>query len=111
MKQFERNCVLNKDLAEYTSWKIGGPADIFFMPNSRSDLSHFLGEYDDDVVWLGNGTNALVRDGGIRGAVISTRKSFNKIELIDKANHFFKGREQELRIEIEKYIKEKTALI
>ena len=86
MKQFEKNCVLNKDLADYTSWKIGGPADIFFMPNSRSDLSHFLGEYDDDVVWLGNGTNVLVRDGGIRGAVISTRKSFNEIELIDKTS-------------------------
>ena len=39
------------------------------------------------ITWLGNGTNILVRDGGIRGAVISTKKSFNEIELIDKSNY------------------------
>ena len=80
------NIVLNEPLSRHTSWKVGGPADIFFTPNDRNDLSYFLKSNDCIITWLGNGTNILVRDAGVRGAVISTRKSFNEIELIDKSN-------------------------
>ena len=78
------NIVLNEPLSRHTSWKVGGPADIFFTPNDRNDLSYFLKSNDCIITWLGNGTNILVRDAGVRGAVISTRKSFNEIELIDE---------------------------
>ena len=81
------NIVLNEPLSRHTSWKVGGPADIFFTPNDRNDLSDFLKSNDCLITWLGNGTNILVRDDGVRGAVISTRKSLNKIELIDKSNY------------------------
>ena len=82
----ESNIILNEPLSRHTSWKAGGTADIFFRPNDRNDLSDFLKSNDCIITWIGNGTNILVRDGGVRGAVISTCKSFNQIELIDKSN-------------------------
>mgnify|MGYP001389788664 CR=1 FL=1 len=81
-----KNIILNEPLSKHTSWKVGGPADIFFTPNDRNDLSHFLKSNDESITWLGNGTNILARDGGVKGAVISTRKSFNEIELINKTS-------------------------
>ena len=76
------NCLRNELLSNHISWKVGGPADIFFMPDNRDDLSQFLKLNDDKpITWLGNGTNVLVRDGGIRGVVISTKKSINKINI------------------------------
>ena len=86
MTILEKNCVQNELLASHTSWKIGGTADIFFSPNSRDELSEFLKSNDCSITWLGNGTNILVRDGGVRGAVISTKKSFNNIQLLDRSN-------------------------
>jgi UDP-N-acetylmuramate dehydrogenase len=80
------NIILNESLSRHTSWKVGGPADIYFTPNDRNELSHFLKLNDGSITWLGNGTNILVRDGGVKGVVISTRKSFNKIELMDKSS-------------------------
>ena len=85
MNQFQENYIQNEPLARHTSWKVGGPADIFFSPDNRSELSEFLGSNDGGITWLGNGTNVLVRDGGIRGAVISTKKSFNRLNLIDES--------------------------
>lgn len=76
------NCYYNELLSNHTSWKVGGPADIFFTPQNRDDLSNFLkSNQGNRITWLGNGTNVLVRDAGIRGAVISTRKSINKINM------------------------------
>ena len=86
MTILEKKCVQNELLARHTSWKIGGTADIFFSPNSRDELSEFLKSNDCSITWLGNGTNILIRDGGVRGAVISTKKSFNNIQLLDRSN-------------------------
>ena len=86
MTILEKKCVQNELLARHTSWKIGGRADIFFSPNSRDELSEFLKSNDCSITWLGNGTNILIRDGGVRGAVISTKKSFNNIQLLDRSN-------------------------
>ena len=77
------NFLRNESLSRHTSWKVGGPADVFFIPDNRQDLSQFLSENKgNSVTWLGNGTNVLVRDGGIRGVVISTKKSINKIIMV-----------------------------
>ncbi|SVB99620.1 uncharacterized protein METZ01_LOCUS252474, partial [marine metagenome] len=81
LKKHKAQYLLNEPLSKHTSWKVGGPADIFFTPENRDDLSQFLkSNHDKSITWLGNGTNVLVRDGGIRGAVISTRKSLNEIK-------------------------------
>ncbi|HKP66193.1 MAG TPA: UDP-N-acetylmuramate dehydrogenase [Casimicrobiaceae bacterium] len=59
-------------LARYTSWRVGGPADLLFTPADRDDLAHFLRSLPAQmpVTVLGLGSNVLVRDGGIRGAVV-----------------------------------------
>ena len=80
------NIILNEPLSRHTSWKVGGLADVFFTPNDRNDLSHFLKSNDGSITWLGNGTNILVRDGGVKGVVISTKKAFKEIELMDKSS-------------------------
>ena len=58
----------DEPMSRHTSWRAGGPADVFFVPASIEDLSDFLAELDADtpVFWHGVGSNLLVRDGGIR---------------------------------------------
>ena len=64
----------NEPLARHTTWRVGGPADLFFRPRSVDSLQRFLAGLPEatPVTWIGLGSNLLVRDGGIRGAVIST---------------------------------------
>lgn len=61
-------------MAKHTSWRVGGPADVYFKPRSREELAAFLRRLEPGrpVHWLGLGSNLLVRDGGIRGVVIAT---------------------------------------
>ena len=81
LKKHKAQYLLNEPLSKHTSWKVGGPADTFFTPENRDELSQFLKlNHNKPITWLGNGTNVLVRDGGIRGVVISTKKSLNEIK-------------------------------
>jgi len=76
----------NEVLARYTSWQIGGPAERLFRPADARDLAVFLASLppDEPVFWLGLGSNVLVRDGGIRGTVISTRNALDGIEFLGR---------------------------
>jgi UDP-N-acetylmuramate dehydrogenase len=69
-------------LSRHTSWHVGGPADIFFVPDSREDLTNFLKQLPPDMpmLWLGLGSNLLVRDGGVRGVVVSTREALTALD-------------------------------
>lgn len=60
-------------LAAHTSWRVGGPADRYFEPADRDDLLAFVAQLPatEPVLWLGLGSNLLVRDGGVRGTVIA----------------------------------------
>lgn len=60
-------------LSRHTSWRVGGPADRYFEPADRDDLISFARSLpaNEPVLWLGLGSNLLVRDGGFRGTVIS----------------------------------------
>ena len=73
----------DEKMSRHTSWKVGGPADRFYVPADVDDLAVFLAALPDDepVTWLGLGSNLLVRDGGIRGTVISTAGMKNRLEL------------------------------
>lgn len=77
---------LNEPMSKHTSWRIGGPAESFFVPASIDDLSLFLRELDPPVpvFWFGVGSNLLVRDGGIRGVVISAARILQDLEKIDE---------------------------
>jgi len=61
-------------MARHTSWRVGGKAELFAQPPSIADLRDFLVSLaaDTPLTWIGLGSNLLVRDGGIRGAVICT---------------------------------------
>ncbi|MFA7403670.1 MAG: UDP-N-acetylmuramate dehydrogenase [Pelobacteraceae bacterium] len=65
----------------HTSLKVGGPADLFAIPEDAEDLRQllaWLGEHSMPWLPIGRGYNLLVRDKGIRGAVISLER-FNRI--------------------------------
>jgi UDP-N-acetylmuramate dehydrogenase len=63
-------------MARHTSWRVGGAADLFFEPESVDELAKFLNSLpaESPVTWVGLGSNLLVRDGGIRGAVVCTNR-------------------------------------
>lgn len=64
-------------MARHTSLRVGGPADWFVAPTDANDLQTLLtllGEYEIPFVVVGGGYNLLVRDGGIRGCVISLER-------------------------------------
>lgn len=66
----------NEPLAGYTTWQIGGPADLFLTPKSSEECAKALkhaGKLGVKVTFLGWGSNVLVADSGIRGLVITTR--------------------------------------
>ncbi len=69
-------------LSRHTSWHVGGPAELFFNPRDRADLSAFLRTVPagEPIQWIGLGSNLLVRDGGIRGVVISTHGTLDALE-------------------------------
>lgn len=75
----------NEALAEYTSWRVGGPADYVYIPQDIQDVATFLKSLPQTVpvLWLGLGSNVLIRDGGIDGAVIITQGALNHIESIN----------------------------
>ncbi len=75
----------NVSLAHFTSWKVGGTADILYRPADIMDLSSYLMSLDKAVpiTWLGRGTNVLIRDGGIRGVVILLHESINLLEHLE----------------------------
>lgn len=66
---------VNEPLSSYTSWRVGGPAERFYLPAGSDDLTAYLTGLSEGepLFWLGLGSNLLVRDGGIRGTVICTK--------------------------------------
>lgn len=76
----------NELMSKHTSWRVGGPADQFFVPADRDDLIQFLVNLQPniDVTWIGLGSNLLVRDGGVRGVVIATHKCFTHIKRVNQ---------------------------
>ena len=63
----------NAPMRDYTTFRVGGPADILLHPGSAEQIQLCLRacrELSIPLTLLGNGSNTLVRDGGIRGAVL-----------------------------------------
>uniref|UniRef100_A0A7C3MIE9 UDP-N-acetylenolpyruvoylglucosamine reductase n=1 Tax=Dictyoglomus thermophilum TaxID=14 RepID=A0A7C3MIE9_DICTH len=74
------------DLAPYTSFKIGGKADLFIIPYSWDELIYILSELKEKEIptkILGAGTNVLISDEGIKGAVIKICKNLGNVKRID----------------------------
>ena len=76
--------LFGEPMSRHTSLKVGGPADLYAVPDDADDLKKLLKWfYEQKIPWLaiGRGYNLLVRDKGIRGAVISLER-FNRIEFV-----------------------------
>lgn len=73
-------------MSKHTSLHVGGPADLWFEPRDRHELAVFLRAVPADmpVSWVGLGSNLLVRDGGIRGAVISIHGALGRLDRVSQ---------------------------
>ncbi|WP_373484830.1 UDP-N-acetylmuramate dehydrogenase [Acetobacterium malicum] len=74
----------NEPMKNHTSFKVGGPADLFLMPQSRAELQAVLEickESQKPLYIMGNGSNLIVRDKGYSGIIINT-KALNQVETV-----------------------------
>ena len=76
---------LDEPMARHTSWRVGGPARYFYRPADLEDLGRYLSctATARPVLWLGLGSNLLVRDGGFSGTVIFTFGGLQEMEWVD----------------------------
>lgn len=83
MTQCKGKLLLNEPLARYTSWRVGGSADQLYIPAGLEDLRAFLHGLDaaEPIYFMGLGSNLLVRDGGIRGAVVLMHNVLTELKM------------------------------
>jgi len=74
--------IANEPLSKHTTWKVGGPASLYFKPKNKKDLQKFLTILDDSqpILWLGLGSNILFPDSGFDGVVINAVGQLKNIE-------------------------------
>ncbi len=87
IKKFSKNITINTGLSNYSWFNLGGPAEYFFKPKDKNQLIEFLKENKKNklkITILGAGSNTLIRDNGVKGAVIKLSSNFSMINLIDK---------------------------
>ncbi|MFZ1728805.1 MAG: UDP-N-acetylmuramate dehydrogenase [Bacteroidota bacterium] len=77
---------ISEPLAPLTSFRIGGPVDIYIEPASSEELAalvRYFRSADTSYVLLGNGSNVLISDDGIRGVAINIEKHFSELSIAD----------------------------
>lgn len=81
---YQGQLLLNETLADYTTWRVGGKAKALFKPLGITDLALFLKQLppDEPLMWLGLGSNSLIRDVGFAGTVVLTQGCLNDLSLV-----------------------------
>ena len=84
---YQGQLLFNELLAGYTTWRVGGPAKAIYKPMGISDLAIFLKQVpkEESLLWLGLGSNSLIKDTGFSGTVILTQGALNEIDLVGDA--------------------------
>jgi UDP-N-acetylmuramate dehydrogenase len=75
---------INEPLSQHTTWKVGGPADLFIYPRSKVELERamkIVGKHGYPWRVIGRGSNLLVRDGGIRGVVFKIGEGLDALTI------------------------------
>ena len=86
----EDEIMINEDMKNHIYFKVGGPADIFLTPKSIEQLSETVKickQNNIPYLIIGNGSNLLVKDGGIRGVVIA----LTKLDKLQSKGNFIKA--------------------
>jgi UDP-N-acetylmuramate dehydrogenase len=92
MPELRGRLLANQSLAELTWFRVGGPAQVFFLPEDENDLAYFLRNLAAEipVTTIGAGSNTIVRDGGVPGVVIRLGRGFNEIK-VEEGHRIFAG--------------------
>lgn len=79
--QLRGTMLIDEPMAAHTTWRVGGPADRCYIPADIDDLARFITNRpaEEQIIWVGLGSNLLVRDGGIRGSVVMTTGILNEL--------------------------------
>ena len=83
----EFNILVDEPMENYTSFKIGGTADLVALPENKFELKDLLKrawELEIPVTLFGRGTNLLITDRGIRGLVVITKQLKSRIQIIER---------------------------
>ncbi|MEK7818455.1 MAG: UDP-N-acetylmuramate dehydrogenase [Bacteroidota bacterium] len=84
---FRGKISINEPMAKYTSFRIGGPADFYCEPIDKKDLISLVQYFSKEkfpFIIIGRGSNLLISDEGIRGAVINLEKQLNSLTIKDE---------------------------
>ena len=75
----------DEPMNRHTSWRVGGNAEMFYVPTDKASLVQLMCQLPGNVpvFWFGLGSNLLVRDAGIAGMVVCTFKGMDEIERVD----------------------------
>ena len=80
----EENVKMDEPMKKHISFRVGGPADILVRPTTEEQLAEvlkYINENELPYLIIGNGSNLLIKDGGIRGIVIEFGDNFNNFEI------------------------------
>ena len=85
MPELRGRLLANQSLGEFIWFRVGGPAQVFFMPDAENDLVYFLRNLPPEIpiTVIGAGSNLIVRDGGVPGVVIRLGRGFNDVKVED----------------------------
>jgi len=87
MKTESENITIINDepMARHTSWRAGGVAKRYVQARSLEALASYIASLpeNENLLWIGLGSNTLVRDGGFNGTVIATQGVMTQLELLD----------------------------
>ena len=85
--ELKGNICLDEPLAHYTTWRVGGRAQRLYKPAHVDDLVVFMKTLalNEPLLWLGLGSNSLIRDAGVPGTVILTQGCLNGLALVGDA--------------------------
>lgn len=82
--QIRGKLLKDEPMSKHTTWRLGGKADLYYVPADRDDLINFLHlQKDKKIYFIGLGSNLLVRDSGIRGVVINMTKSIDSVSEVN----------------------------
>ena len=92
MTNLRGRLIANQPLAELSWFRVGGPAQVMFMPDSEEDLAYFLKNLPAEipVTVIGLGSNLIVRDGGVPGVVVRLGRGFNEV-MLEEGNRIRTG--------------------